>query len=358
MKPGPDYTRVINAINRNGDPNYVPFLEIVADPEFISAYLGEKTPITWNQQADHELWEVSMDQKIRFWHSLGYDAIRQGPALDFPQVPMLKSKDIAIYNRAEREWFNEKKGCITTWAEYEAYPWSISGQMDFFPMEYISKKMPEGMGIFGEIGGVYESLSWMMGYETLCTALYDQPDLVMAICERISQVYISLATSLIQMDRVIGLWMGDDLGFKTSTLISPKHLRQYIFPIQQKISEIAHKYGKPFILHSCGKLDIVMEDLINFVGVDAKHSFEDQIDPVENYCSRYQDRICTIGGIDMDLLIRGTERQIRNRTRNVLEACAPGKAYILGTGNTVANFIPINNFLAMLDEGRKFNQYG
>jgi uroporphyrinogen decarboxylase len=268
---------------------------------------------------------------------------------------MLKSEDTAQYSRSTREWFNESKGCITTWAEYEAYPWSSSEEVDYFPVEFLAKRLPEGMGIFGQLDGVYESLSWMMGYETLCLSLYDQPDLVAAICERIAEVYIPLARSLAQMERVIGLWMGDDLGFKTGTLISPNHLRQYIFPIQRKIAEIAHQYGKPFLLHSCGNLAVIMEDLINDVGIDAKHSYEDQIIPVEQFCLRYQDRVCTIGGIDIDLLARGSEEQVRQRVRQVLNACAPGKAYMLGSGNTITNYIPIPNFLAMLDEGRRFN---
>jgi uroporphyrinogen decarboxylase len=40
--------------------------------------------------------------------------------------------------------------------------------------------------------------------------------------------------------------------------------------------------------------------------------------------------------------------------RDTLSVCQPGGGYLLGTGNTVANYIPIENFLAMLDEGRKF----
>jgi uroporphyrinogen decarboxylase len=355
MKPSPDYTRLLRAINRSGDPYDVPFLELVADPEFIAAYLDENVPMTWNQRVDRDLWKASIDQKIRFWHPLGYEAIWQGPAIDFPRVPMLLSDDTAQYTRSTREWFNESKGCITSWAEYDVYPWSTSKDVDYFPLEYMSEQLPEGMGIFGQLDGVYESLSWMMGYETLCLSLYDQPDLVAAICQSIEEVYVPLARSMAQMDRVIGLWMGDDLGFKTGTLISPRHLRQYILPVQSKIAAIAHEFGKPFLLHSCGNLATIMDDLIDTVGIDAKQSFEDQILPVEDFCSRYQDRVCTIGGLDIDLLARGSEEQIRKRTHQILEACAPSKAYMLGSGNTITNYIPIANFLAMLDEGRKFN---
>ena len=45
---------------------------------------------------------------------------------------------------------------------------------------------------------------------------------------------------------------------------------------------------------------------------------------------------------------------MRQRTRETLEACQPGGGYCLGTGNTVANYIPLDRYLAMLDEGRKW----
>jgi uroporphyrinogen decarboxylase len=157
------------------------------------------------------------------------------------------------------------------------------------------------------------------------------------------------------MDRVIGLWCADDMGFRSGTLVAPKHLRQYVFPIHKQIADAAHQNGKLFLMHSCGNLAKVMEDLIEDVGIDAKHSFEDQILPVEDFYAQYSGRISVIGGLDVDLLTRGSEEQIRQRTRQILQACAPGGAYMLGSGNSIANYVPVENFLAMLDEGWKFN---
>ena len=45
------------------------------------------------------------------------------------------------------------------------------------------------------------------------------------------------------------------------------------------------------------------------------------------------------------------------RTREILDACAAaGTGYCLGTGNSVANYIPCENYLAMLDEVRLWNR--
>ena len=68
----------------------------------------------------------------------------------------------------------------------------------------------------------------------------------------------------------------------------------------------------------------------------------------------FGDRIAILGGIDIDFLCRSDEQQVRRRVRETLEVCIPGGGYALGTGNTVANYVPVSNYLAMLDEGRRF----
>jgi uroporphyrinogen decarboxylase len=62
-----------------------------------------------------------------------------------------------------------------------------------------------------------------------------------------------------------------------------------------------------------------------------------------------------LGGIDVDFLCRATEDQVRERVRKTLTACMPGGGYCLGTGNSVANYVPLRNYLAMLDEGLTFS---
>jgi uroporphyrinogen decarboxylase len=159
------------------------------------------------------------------------------------------------------------------------------------------------------------------------------------------------------MDRVGALWLGDDMGFKTGTLISPDCLRRYVFPWQKKLVEITHAHGLPFLLHSCGNLRGIMEDLIEEVGIDAKHSFEDVIMPVTEAKALYGDRIAILGGVDVNMLCQSTEEEVRAYVRNVLNHCMPGGGYALGTGNSVANYIPLKNYVAMLDEGRQHGVY-
>jgi len=97
-----------------------------------------------------------------------------------------------------------------------------------------------------------------------------------------------------------------------------------------------------------------MGDLIEVVCIDGKHSFEDTIGDVREAKRLYGDRIALLGGIDVDFLCRASEEEIRSRVRETLDVCHPGGGYCLGTGNSVANYIPLHSYLVMLDEGRRY----
>ena len=83
-------------------------------------------------------------------------------------------------------------------------------------------------------------------------------------------------------------------------MIAPQHLRQYVFPIQAQVARIAHEAGMPFLLHACGNLELVMDDVIDDVGIDVKHSFEDVIEPVESFAARYADRGVKLWAVSWD----------------------------------------------------------
>jgi uroporphyrinogen decarboxylase len=144
------------------------------------------------------------------------------------------------------------------------------------------------------------------------------------------------------------------MGFRSGLLISPADTREFVLSGHKKIAAIAHEAGRPYLLHCCGKLTAIMEDLIEEVKIDAKHSFEDTIESVIDAKRTYGPQIALIGGIDVDFLCRSDEAAIRRRVRQTLDACLAGGGYALGTGNSVANYIPVENYLTMLDEGRRY----
>ena len=58
--------------------------------------------------------------------------------------------------------------------------------------------------------------------------------------------------------------------------------------------------------------------------------------------------------MDVDYLSRADEPAIRAKTRDILDVCQPGGGYCLGSGNWVTSYIPLDSYLAMIDEGRRY----
>jgi uroporphyrinogen decarboxylase len=193
-----------------------------------------------------------------------------------------------------------------------------------------------------------------MGYETFCYALYDQRDLVGAISERLLSIHLAIIRRCLEFDRVKCIWGSDDMGFRSGTLVNPRDLREFVLPGHKLMAEMSHNAGRAYLLHSCGNLKDIMEDLITDVGIDAKHSFEDTVERVTEAKELYGHRVALLGGIDIDFLCRSSEQEVRQRVRDTLAKCMPGGGYCLGTGNSVANYVPLRNYLAMLDEGRRY----
>jgi uroporphyrinogen decarboxylase len=347
----------------------VPFFEVLADLGVIEAVLGEKFPIDLRRYLDEAFVDVSADDLpelakaadmfVRFWYEMGYDYVPVPTDLIFRRhlMPLADTAALPDWVGGDRYWLDEESGPIQSWADFEAYPWPKPDELQHIGLQYISAVLPQGMKICACLPVVFENTMYLMGLQSLSYALHDQPDLVEAVCQRVGELATAVAARVVTWDNVGMLSLSDDMGFHSGTLVSPDVIRRYVLPHHKKVAEIAHGAGKLSLFHSCGNVYKLMDDLIDYVGIDAKHSFEDKILPVEDVYRRWGDRVTVLGGVDMDLLGRGTEEQVRTRTREILEVCGvKGTAYCLGTGNSVANYIPVRNYLAMLDEGRRWNR--
>ena len=350
----PDWERFVNDITRTQPVERVHFIELFLDGEVQQA-ICDRYGICAALRADDP--SHNLQRQVILQRFLGYDFVRCG--LDGMQWPLRynAAQDTAALQRAKgRSFIDESTGPITNWEEFEKYPWPDPAKARTTSLEWYQKNLPEDMCVIASGGFAHfaEYLNWLMGYEKLCYALFEQRDLVEAISKRLVDIYRVVIGKMLEFDRVKVVWGSDDMGFKTGPLLSPADLREFVLPGHKLMAQMSHDAGRPYLLHSCGKLDSIMEVLIDDVKIDGKHSFEDTIENVADAKKQYGRRISLLGGIDVDFLCRSTEAQVRQRVRQTLDACLPGGGYLLGTGNSVANYIPLDNYLAMLDEGRKY----
>ncbi|MEI8387559.1 MAG: hypothetical protein WCG76_08160 [Verrucomicrobiota bacterium] len=71
----------------------------------------------------------------------------------------------------------------------------------------------------------------------------------------------------------------------------------------------------------------------------------------------YGTRIGILGGIDVDFLSRSTPEQIRRRCTAILEQTMSRGGYALGSGNSITDYIPAENFVALRAAPLEFSIY-
>jgi len=100
-----------------------------------------------------------------------------------------------------------------------------------------------------------------------------------------------------------------------------------------------------------------MKDLIadivdyGFVGL---HPIEPKPMDAAEVKAKWGKKICLLGHIDVDLLARGTPQQIREQTQRNLDRLARDGGYCPGSGNSVPDYVPLQNFMAMIEAIREW----
>jgi uroporphyrinogen decarboxylase len=229
------------------------------------------------------------------------------------------------------------------------YHWPNPEQGNFDLLQRSASGLMDGMKfIIAGPGGLLENVINLVGFERLCFMIFEDEELTGKIFDAVGTRLLRFYELCSTLDPVGALIVNDDWGFKTQTMFSPETLRQFVFPWHKKMVETIHRNGKYAILHSCGNLSDVIDDIVDELKYDAKHSFEDNIFPVEEVWKQWHERIAIMGGIDMDFLVRSTPEAIKVRCRKMIELTG-SKSYALGSGNSIPNYVPIQNYLAMIE---------
>ncbi len=254
-----------------------------------------------------------------------------------------------------------KPGEIQNRSDFDKYPWdkieTLYEKTAYVHFDMLREVLPPGMKAVGGVGnGIFECVQEVVGYESLCLISIDDNELYQLLFETVGEVNSRIWKRFLEnyADIYAVCRFGDDLGFKSSSLLSAEDIKNHIIPQYKKIIEIVHAAHKPFLLHSCGNIFNVMDNIITEAKIDAKHSNEDAIAPFSRWVTEYGDRIGNFGGIDMDILCQNTPEEIRKYTINILEQTATHGGVAYGSGNSIPGYVPITGYLAMNKAIREF----
>ena len=332
----PDFNQLLKVLRREKPDRPVLFEFIINDdgPSF-ELLLGK--PFEGSASEPERARQI-----IKAYHAGGYDHAVL-PVWDFGFVGFPKG-DI----ESKESHSQDEGGVITDQESFDAYAWQEVTPEPFSVLEETEKDLPDAMKyiICGNCG-VEENVVELVGFQELCFMQVDEPELLEQIVNAVGSRLLAHYEEALKYDSVGAVLLNDDWGFKTQTMMSPAFLREYIIPWHRRMAAAAHAVGKPVLMHSCGNLSEVWDDIIDDVKVDGKHSYEDGIQPVEEAYEEYGSRIAILGGIDMDFLCRKTPEEIYNRSAEMIERTHGCEGYALGSGNSIASYVPVENYEAM-----------
>ena len=274
------------------------------------------------------------------FRNLGYDYSTVGvPGFGFPHG-----------DQERKQTISQNDGVmITDRKSFDAYAWPDPDQADYAALETLGRELPRGMKlvVFGPCG-VLENATAILGYENMCFLIADDERLAADVFAEVGSRLLRYYQRALQSAHVGAIIGNDDWGFKSQPMLSPEDMRRYVFPWHKQIVAAAHQAGKPAILHSCGNLATVFDDITDDIRYDGKHSYEDTILPVEQAYEQYGRRIAILGGMDLDFVCRSTPDDVYRRSLAMLERSGDRGGYGLGTGNSVPEYVPQENYFAMI----------
>lgn len=340
----PDFTNVTDAA-WNKAPRRIPLYEHIISVQKMEEYLQKPFAalVEGNAKDKAEHFRHMCD----FFLKLGYDTVSYECL-----ISSILPGSGALYGH--------KEGVIKDRKDFEQYPWNTIADIFFktFAENFsvLRGRLPKGMKVAGGPGnGLLECVQDIVGYTQLCYIKADDPEVYAGLFKKMGDVFTDIwSRFLAEYGDLLAIGrFGDDLGFKSSTLIDPEDIRSILVPQYKRIIDLIHASGKPFLLHSCGNIFGVMPDLIDTAGINAKHSNEDVIAPFSEWVKRYGDRIGNFGGIDADVLCRENRAAIAEYVKAVFDKTHTAKGIAYGSGNSIPDYMPLEGYLAMVDTVRK-----
>ena len=212
----------------------------------------------------------------------------------------------------------------------------------------------DDIAILGGVSGPLNTAWMLLGYERICYALYDEPDLVTDIL-KISNEYYKEAARLSVEAGCIGMWISDDFGDSTRELLSLSHFRRYVLPYVNDLVEYIDSLHVPVLLHSCGHITGFLDDFAQ-TRIASIHPLQRTAGmDLRTVKEKYGHRFCLIGNIDSSrTLPYGTPADVAAEVREAIDIAAPGGGYVLASDHSLHDGIPIDNILEMFRVGAEY----
>jgi uroporphyrinogen decarboxylase len=356
----PDFSNLRKAFLCQGEPAYVPPLEYHVDTPIKAQFLGREPQ--------------TLDDEVQFYLGAGYDfvPILFGMRLTLVQRALAAAeqdqgkghmKKVEARYSANRDqastrlWAEQGAGLITDAAALDRFDWPDPDAYNYHDVERLGELLPAEAKVIPVVGYIFAAAWMLVGFERFCLDVAEGGELGARVIEKIGRIHCRVVERLLDFDCVGAICMPDDLAFAHALMVRPEFLRRHVFPWHQRIGNLVRAKDLPYLFHSDGCYAAVIDDLIQ-CGYHAIHPCEPASFDIVDLKRRYGGRLCLCGNINLDsTLTRGTPRDVEEEVKLRIRTLAPGGGYCCGSSNSVTEYVPFENYLAMLEATKKYGRY-
>jgi len=253
-----------------------------------------------------------------------------------------------VWDRSIDKDIGNVKGCVLpepTLAGYE-FPDPVDRRY-FAEIPGRIERFPDRFRVF-QIGfSLYERAWTLRGMENLLMDFHDHADFVRDLLDRIADYNIAQVREALKYE-IDAVYFGDDWGQQHGLQMGPHTWRRFIYPVLRRMYRVARDAGKYVMIHSCGDVDELFDDLVA-IGLSCFNPFQPEVMDTSALLPRYRGRLAFYGGMSTQRTLPfGTASEVRAETERLLALGREG-GYIFAPAHDIEGDVPLENILALLE---------
>ncbi len=353
----PDIDRLTATVH--GEPtDRVPHFEILIESEHVEKLLGRPAGDTLGVGDEAAKGPAAAEQVIRPMYAADYIELCQIIGQDAICVESLWTPLRHVREDGSIGLLTDRS--IKSEADFDKIIWPTEADLEDrlqYVREYVNAAQGTGIGVMLAGFCIFQTLyEFVIGLHDCMIMLMENREFFGELMSRSADHYAELVSRAIS-EGVDVFLAADDFAFKSGLFVRPEIFEAIWRPHFDRILAPMRAANIPIMFHSDGKLDEAMDMLLD-MGVDCITPMDPSGIDYRAYKKRYGDRVTLLGNIDITWpLVKGSPTDVEQDVREHTQVLKPGGRWIAASSHSVVNYIPHENFVAMINAFHKYGRY-